>query len=75
MIGSFWSVTFGVAFYLGFLFRDPLPPGYHEMLFEQILEEADERERLEKENREGLVEIGNFQFPTRRNSEMPDPFI
>ena len=62
LIGSFWSVTFGVAFYLGFLFRDPLPPEYHEMLFEQILEEADERERLEKENREGLVEIGNFSI-------------
>ena len=63
LVGSFWAVTLGVAFYLGFLFRDPLPYEYHEMLFEQILEEADERERREKEKREGLVEIANFPIP------------
>ena len=63
MIGSFWVVTLGVTFYLGFLFRDPLPSEYQEMLFEQVLEEAEERERREKEKREGFGEIENFRIP------------
>ena len=63
MIGSFWVVTLGIAFYLGFLFRDPLPSEYHEMLFEQVLEEAEERERREKEKREGGGEIEGFRIP------------
>ena len=62
-IGSFWVVTLGVAFYLGFLFRDPIPSEYQEMLFEQVLEDSEERERREKEQSEGLLEFDGFRIP------------
>ena len=62
-IGSFWVVTLGVAFYLGFLFRDPIPSEYQEMLFEQVLEDSEERERREREQSEGLLEFDGYRIP------------
>ena len=52
LLGTFWVVTLGVAFYFGFLSRDPIAPEYQEMLYEQLMEEAEERERLKKERME-----------------------
>jgi hypothetical protein len=49
ILGSFWIVTLGCAFYFGFVSRDPMPPEYQELLFEQIIEEAEERKRMERE--------------------------
>ena len=49
ILGSFWVVTLGGAFYFGFVSRDPMPPEYQELLFEQVLEEAEERKRMERE--------------------------
>lgn len=49
ILGSVWLVTLGVAFYFGFVSRDPMPPEYQELLFEQVLEESEERKRLERE--------------------------
>ena len=58
-MGSVWLVTLGCAFYFGFVSRDPMPPEYQELLFEQVLEEAEERKRLERE-RELLAIPGNI---------------
>ena len=67
----FLAVTLGVAFYLGFLFRDP-PTRIPRNAFEQILEEADER-KGEKEKREGVFEIANFYFRLGNSGKL-DPF-
>jgi len=63
LIGSLSAVALGVAFYLGYLFREPLPTEYHEMLFEQVLEEAEERERRERKGEAGIEVLSNVTIP------------
>ena len=63
MIGSFWVVTLGVAFYFGFVSRSPLPSEYQEMLFEQVLEESKEREKRERLEEQGFEIISSDGIP------------
>ena len=57
-MSALWVITLGGAFYFGFVSRDPLPPEYQEFLFEQVLEEAEERKR-----REGMRETELMVIP------------
>ena len=87
ILGSVWLVTLGGAFYFGFVSRDPMPPEYQELLFEQVLEESEERKRLERERellaipgdiiRESSIyqESGSIQLDFQNTRLISDPAL
>ena len=55
ILGSLWAATVGVAFYFGFLSRESITPEYEGSLFEQIIKDAQEREK-EREKKNASVD-------------------